>query len=472
MFKWVINLFKKSNTKTIHDNYDKIKVDNEERVTLEQVFDTSENAFESPSYISRKIDDIDLKTGENIRIYLEDKMTKLIKRNKLIILHGYTKQGKTVLIRKIFAHQPHIFLSGGTIASIESIWNEINVQLSIATSVQMKKGDQQSFSVESGKKVNLGPKEINMALHDKSVAKGGRTVDTTETFDLDPKASAAKILKLTHMTLIIDDFHFLPFDVQDQLIQFSRAVIGSCSVIFITTSSHVYDAVNSHDELKGRAEYVALPKWKKLDLEQIVISGFKKLKCNVDESMIKFIVDNSFYSPFLAQDICYELCDINKVIDNSKEIYLDMPKEKLLFLAEIAKKNYSQPYETILKITNQASKKYIVNNGEEMDIYALIREGIVLNNFFPSISVSKISDKIESLLEDPRSCKNIIGQTKQNLKIMYGESQKANKITEKTQQKKSEPPIEYIENRNGDLIVFHDPMLALYLLTKTNTHDL
>jgi hypothetical protein len=462
MFQWIKNFINFNDTCS-----DKKLLENEEVIKLEAVFDISDNAFISHSYVSRTIDDDDRK-----KISLEDKISKLVQRKKIIILHGYTKQGKTVLIKKIFSSQPHIFLEGGAISSINSIWSEINTQANIASSIQIKEGAQQAVSKSSTNTANGVTPIYRQSFQSQLSATATSSADFTETYTLDPKASASKILKQNNLCLIIDDFHFLSNDIQNELVQFSKTVAGSCPVILITTSAHVNALFNFQNELTGRTEYLPLPKWEKEDLRLIAINGFKNLKCNVDKSIIDFIVKHSFLSPFLTQDICYELCVKNGVEDNTKQFTLVMPENKLLFLQSISNRNRIDAYKNILKINNHSINTYETNlpSKDRLDIYGLIREAIASADFFPSIEVSEIKKSVASILQNPSSFKNLDSQIPQSLNTMYQESKRINEETNKQQGKKSDPPLEYIKTDNENKVIFHDPMLALNLVTLTQKY--
>ena len=53
---------------------------------------------------------------------------------------------------------------------------------------------------------------------------------------------------------------------------------------------------------------------------------------------------------------------------------------------------------------------------------------------------------------------------------MYQESKRINEETNKQQGKKSDPPLEYIKTDNENKVIFHDPMLALNLVTLTQKY--
>lgn len=464
----MVGKFKKNYTKIFFNTQVGILENIDEQIiNLEDVFNISDNAFSSYSYVSRTIHD----EGSN-QVSLENKISELVKRKKIIILHGYTKQGKTVLIKRIFTTQSPIFLEGGAISSINSIWNEINTQSNIAGNIQKKEGGQQSIGVSSTNSIIGGISMFKQTHQDQNSATATTSADFTETYTLDPKSSAAKILKNTNSCLIIDDFHFLSKDIQTELVQFSKTIAGNCSVILITTSAHVNTLFNTQDELTGRTEYLAFPKWEKKDLRLIATRGFEKLKCTVDESSLNFIIEHSFLSPFLTQDICYELCQKNKVINNSKPIKLELPKNKSVFLKEISTRNSTNVYNNILKTNNHSSKLYETNilNNEKMDIYGLIREAIAKTNFFPKVEVSEIKKIVLSILKDPLKMKNHDSQIPQNLNTMCQEAKKINEKMNQQQGKKSDPPLEYIKNDSENTLIFHDPMLALNLITLTSKY--
>ena len=75
-----------------------------------------------------------------------------------------------------------------------------------------------------------------------------------------------------------------------------------------------------------------------------------------------------------------------------------------------------------------------------------------------------------SILLTPSSFKNLDSQIPQSLNTMYQESKRINEETNKQQGKKSDPPLEYIKTDNENKVIFHDPLLALNLVTLTQKY--
>lgn len=103
MLKWLRSLLPTNHDKTVQDN----NLHQESIIELNNVFNTSDKV--AYSYVSRMISIQDQITGEQIQISLEEKIENELKRKKILILHGYTKQGKTVLVKNIYAEKEHIY---------------------------------------------------------------------------------------------------------------------------------------------------------------------------------------------------------------------------------------------------------------------------------------------------------------------------------------------------------------------------
>lgn len=109
------------------------------------------------------------------------------------------------------------------------------------------------------------------------------------------------------ITLLYDDFHAVPDEIQ---VYVARLLKGQyeCGVdIFITSrQSKRGDLTLANGDLSGRVRSVEVPTWTASDLSAIARNGFDRLAVSVSESTIASLVDRADGSPTEMHRLCAE----------------------------------------------------------------------------------------------------------------------------------------------------------------------
>ena len=78
----------------------------------------------------------------------------------------------------------------------------------------------------------------------------------------------------------------------------------------------------------GRVHVLEIPTWKSEDLGYIPDQGFEKLNVTLDEKLRDELIQHSFSSPYLMQDICSFLAYYSNIIETEKGPTKHLTREK------------------------------------------------------------------------------------------------------------------------------------------------
>jgi len=286
----------------------------------------------------------------------ELKLEEKIKRSSMhsiLVVSGHTKLGKTVLVRNLYPknEKDTVWIDGGTISSIDDLWDKIIVHYDEYHSEQI------SQHVDAG---------VNAKSRVPFFTGGGHFSEGSSHVrkrDVGKRVKAIDIIEKNKPILIIDDFHYIKKEIQKEIIQaFKPLIFEGVRIILIVIPHKRYDSAMVEKEMTGRINIIEIPSWKKDELIEIPKMGFEIMGVEVPEKAIKTMVENSLGSPHLMQQFCYEFC-------------MDYPDSDIESVLKRIAQNMGRPmYDKISRGPRQRSDRKIRNliNGDETDIYGLI----------------------------------------------------------------------------------------------------
>ena len=77
--------------------------------------------------------------------------------------------------------------------------------------------------------------------------------------------------------MVIDDFHYIPVDVQLDIVRgLKPLVFDGLRVVIASVPHRAFDAVRVEKEMTGRVEQLPIPMWERSELEAIALRGFEE----------------------------------------------------------------------------------------------------------------------------------------------------------------------------------------------------
>jgi hypothetical protein len=115
-------------------------------------------------------------------------------------------------------------------------------------------------------------------------------------------------LRTGQITLLYDDFHTVPDDVQVYIAQLLKGQYERGIDIFVTSrQSGRGDLTLANGDLSGRVRSMDVPAWTTSDLSTIARNGFDTLDVSVDEHTIASLADRADGSPTEMHRLCAEI---------------------------------------------------------------------------------------------------------------------------------------------------------------------
>lgn len=295
---------------------------------------------------------------------------------KLATVTGHTKSGKTVLVRGAFPPDTAIWVDGGTVGEEEDFWATIIEQLALFQGV--------SEEISSGKSNEFGAEGIAEANF--LVAKGtGKLSAKTEetkgssrslTRDISSRVTALAGLREAMLPLVVDDFHYIPRDLQGSLVRALKSpIFDGLPVILIAIPHRRYDALKVEKEMTGRLHPIEIPLWEEEELGYIPRTGFPLIACTLGEEAVASFSREAIGSPHLVQDFCRALCRQNAIKTDADGHPLTPSDEELEEVYSEVAETIGRPiFEKLARGPRQRTDRILrkLKSGSEVDIYGLI----------------------------------------------------------------------------------------------------
>lgn len=372
---------------------------------------------------------------------------------KLVIVTGHTKSGKTVLVQKILPREDAVWVDGGGVGSEEDFWVTIVDQLNLFQSTELQ--DSKGSTTEVSGQVS-GEASFLVA---KGGAKVGGTLGehenstSTRSREISSKVVALNGLRSAKRPLVIDDFHYLPRDLQGNVVRALKPLIfGGLPVVFIAIPHRRYDAVKVEKEMTGRMFPVNIPLWDLEELKFIPQTGFGVLQSNLNEEALGRLAQESIGSPHLIQEFCREICKIHPARPSERD--LKISKEEIEKVFRETAETIGRPiFEKLARGPRQRSDRVPrrLKTGIEVDIYELVLHA--LSHIQPGLVTLEYEDLRTAIKEicEPAS----VPQLQEVARVLKHMSEIA--ATDQS----STPVIDFDEE--GKLLHITDPFFAFYL---------
>lgn len=312
-----------------------------------------------------------------VELQLEDKLAE-VKDNlcKLVTVTGQTKSGKTVLARKILPPEESIWIDGGVVSQEDDFWEVIIEQLQLFQSTEMENSEETTTKI-GGK----GTAEANFI-----VAKGSGEISTelekmhgttvTGSRALSSRVAALKGLRASNVPIVVDDFHYIPRDMQGSIVRALKPLIfDGLPLVIIAIPHRRYDALKVEKEMTGRISPIDIPTWSDTELQFIPNKGFELLNYQVPPDLKNQLSSDAIGSPHLMQDFCRGLCKLLSIEHKNEMRKLQATKNQVESVFRDVAETIGRPiFEKLARGPRQRTDRLQreLKNGRTVDIYQLV----------------------------------------------------------------------------------------------------
>ncbi|MBL4615038.1 MAG: hypothetical protein JKY27_09220 [Magnetovibrio sp.] len=257
-------------------------------------------------------------TRDNVDGALVNNLT----RDKHVVIYGSSKQGKTCLRKHCLQEEDYITVTCSNRWDLGDLHSSILKMAGYELELQKTKtvSGKQKVSAKFGVSIKApGIGEIGGELG--SVNDDGKSSTVTssnlelDVYDANDIINALKVIEFVQY-IVLEDFHYLPNDVQKDFAIALKAFHESSELCFIIVGVWLEEnrLIQFNGDLTGRVIAINADKWSDEDLREVVGNGEKLLNVTFDGAFIKDLISGSFESVAIVQEACHNACirhDIN-----------------------------------------------------------------------------------------------------------------------------------------------------------------
>lgn len=386
------------------------------RLKAENVF--KPGAYPEYTYVSRNYED----TGISYELRLKQALRTA---GCLTSLIGPSKMGKTILCEKVIGFDNIIEVSGADFNGEMDFWAVVaaKVGLPYAGEITTEREAAEEHSMERDSR--------------------------NEKFVLS-KDKVIQYYKENEKVLVIDDFHYATQEMQMKMAQqLKDAIRRELKVVVVSLPHRSDDAIRQNADLSGRLSLINIEAWKKEDLKEIALKGFKQLNMSISEAAAEKLSVECLTSPQLMQYICLGICTL---LEDRNEDAVCTEILETAYKFTTVNFNYYDVAGVMAKGPNPRGKRrnlYKTKSGKELDLYGLIVESFAKNPPDMELDFQSIYSRIADLIEeeltvpDKQSVKNHLN----NLQLILKEKEEIYRA---------------IEWKDGKVYIL-DPLFLFYL---------
>jgi hypothetical protein len=276
--------------------------------------------------------------------------------------------------------EDHVWVEGGVIGHEEDFWSTVIDQLNLFQDLETS--SETSTEAELSAKGKTGANFF--------VAKGeaevggsyalGRSAAESQSRSVSSRIIALKGLNEARRALVIDDFHYLPRELQGGIVRAVKPLVfDGVPVVIIAIPHRRYDAVKVEREMTGRIMPVEIPAWSTGELAFIPKTGFHLLNATIPSSLIEYLANESIGSPHLMQEFCRSICRALGITEAFGGMVGDLDEDRLKTVFHETAETIGRPiFEKLARGPRQRTDRIQrkLKSGEEVDIYGLVLHGL------------------------------------------------------------------------------------------------
>lgn len=259
------------------------------------------------------------------RLEVDNKFKEAIIDGNEVIVYGSSKQGKTSLILKHLNEDDYVKVECSPQTQAIDIYKSILRQMDIT----FQESETMESSIEHGGKITANFKVKIPLFIDSSI--GGEVADKQNDkiskkevyieYNLSLAQDISELLKKINFEkyIILENFHYLPQDVQEAL-AFDLRTFQDHHIIFIILGiwREANRLVQFNGDLLDRVTEIPVEPWSAEDFKKVITKGANLL--NVDFSEIETkLIEDSFDSIGVVQEIAKLCCQAAGVYETANE---------------------------------------------------------------------------------------------------------------------------------------------------------
>jgi hypothetical protein len=356
----------------------------------------------------------------------------------VISVSGPSKTGKTVLVQKTIGEDSLIPIYGAQIRTPEDIWDAILTWIDAPSQRETSTQNSDSITPDagvSGKIAIPGIGEIGGKAGVSSTNASG--TGARKVFNNKGLAAVAREIAGGEFTVFLDDFHYIPRDLQAEIGKQIKVGMEAGIRFCIASVPHrADDVVRSNHELRGRTVNVDTEYWGVDDLKKIANQGFSALKMVIDDGVIDRLASEACTSPQIMQALCLQLCFALGVREQlgwkhefevSNQIFNNVLEETTARtdFTSLLKQMHAGP-----RTRGTERKTFKFEDGTEGDAYRAALLALATDPPLMELNYQEISRRIEAICIDDRPSGSSVTESYKQIDLFAKNMHKDQRIVE------------------------------------------
>lgn len=323
----------------------------------------------------------------------------------LITISGPSKSGKTVFVRNVVGADNLIPVTGAGVQNPDQLWLKVFHQIGTAVPSGVSTESNSSVAGTVAGKGSIGA----------VIAKGEISGSATGTIGekrVDSAAPAVDYLQLlikelakTGLVVFIDDFHYIPRDVQKFVAeQIKEAIDKGVEIVCASVPYHSEDLLRANPDLQGRFVAIDFDYWDTATLTKIAAQGFAELGLNVEPDLMRAFASEAAGSPQLMQSICLNACYETGTRETVAHA-IDIPLDKQ-YISRVCNRTSSTDFSSTVEKLREGPKTrgtdrltYRLRAGDTGDVYTIVLRALALDPPQLRFPYSQLLSRIQEVCE-------------------------------------------------------------------------
>ncbi|WP_370899454.1 hypothetical protein [Chryseobacterium gossypii] len=289
--------------------------------------------------------------------YIEREADKVfidsLDRRHHVVIFGSSKQGKTCLRKRNLDDKDYITVHCDNKMDLYNLNITILKQAGFTVQVSERK----TINGKAKVKVGFGWNLFGKADFE-SEAEGEKGNEKEyKPLELDPEdvndiIDALKSLDFQKY-IVIEDFHYLKDETQVDFAIELKAFHENSDLTFIIVGVWLEEnrLIALNGDLSGRIKSVNADEWTDENLEELISAGESLLNIQIPDEAKKHLIEKSLNNVYIVQEVCYELCLVNKLIEQTDSVQILDCKDLDILLSKVISQHSGRYYNLITNIS-------------------------------------------------------------------------------------------------------------------------
>lgn len=257
---------------------------------------------------------------------VDNKLRQELKAQKHIVIYGSSKQGKTCVRKHCIEPSDYILVQCSNRSDVSELNASILKRAGFEITQSTKKGMTGKLKIIASLKAtvlgigaSVGGEEENSTSSE--LVKAPLEIDVDDVNDVIAALKSINFKKI----IVLEDFHYMPFETQRDFSIALKAFHESSEITFVIVGVWLEDnrLIVYNGDLTGRIISVNADKWSSAELTQAIDEGGNLLNIKFSDKFKEDVITHCLNSVYLVQEACRRACimsDISQTQENSVEI--------------------------------------------------------------------------------------------------------------------------------------------------------